>query len=133
MTGASDSKRITTERRGAIFVVTIDRPEARNAFDNAASREMEAAMDLFEQDPELHVGVVTGANGVFCAGADLKGIAAGLTNSQIARQEFLSVKTVANNVSTILAKLHLSERGQAIIAGREAGLGRDKPRSDPAG
>jgi len=55
----------------------------------------------------------------------LNGIAAGLTNTQIAQQEFLSVKTVANNVSNILAKLHLSERGQAIVAAREAGLGRD--------
>ena len=57
----------------------------------------------------------------------LNGIAAGLTNVQIAQQEYLSVKTVANNVSTILAKLHLSERGQAIIVAREAGLGRDRP------
>ncbi|WP_433042516.1 response regulator [Dactylosporangium sp. CS-033363] len=57
----------------------------------------------------------------------LNGIAAGLTNAQIAQQEYLSVKTVANNVSTILAKLHLTERGQAIVAAREAGLGR-RPR-----
>jgi DNA-binding NarL/FixJ family response regulator len=57
--------------------------------------------------------------------AILNGIAAGQTNAQIARQEFLSVKTVANNVSNILAKLQLSERGQAIVAAREAGLGRD--------
>jgi DNA-binding NarL/FixJ family response regulator len=57
--------------------------------------------------------------------AILNGIAAGLTNAQIAQQEFLSVKTVANNVSNILTKLHLSERGQAIVAAREAGLGRD--------
>jgi DNA-binding NarL/FixJ family response regulator len=57
--------------------------------------------------------------------AILNGIAAGLTNAQIAQQEFLSVKTVANNVSNILARLHLSERGQAIVAAREAGLGRD--------
>ncbi len=60
--------------------------------------------------------------------AILNGIAAGLTNAQIAAQEFLSVKTVANNVSNILAKLQLSERGQAIVVAREAGLGRD-PRS----
>ncbi|HEY1485606.1 MAG TPA: response regulator transcription factor [Micromonosporaceae bacterium] len=57
--------------------------------------------------------------------AILNAIAAGLTNAQIAKQEFLSVKTVANNVSNVLAKLQLSERGQAIVAAREAGLGRD--------
>jgi DNA-binding NarL/FixJ family response regulator len=54
----------------------------------------------------------------------LDGVAAGLTNMQIGQREFLSAKTVANNVSNILAKLHLSERGQAIVAAREAGLGR---------
>jgi DNA-binding NarL/FixJ family response regulator len=55
--------------------------------------------------------------------AILDGVAAGLTNAQIGRREFLSAKTVANNVSNILAKLHLSERGQAIVAARKAGLG----------
>jgi DNA-binding NarL/FixJ family response regulator len=56
--------------------------------------------------------------------AILDGVAAGLTNAQIGEREFLSAKTVANNVSNILTKLQLAERGQAIIAAREAGLGR---------
>jgi len=51
-------------------------------------------------------------------------LAAGLTNVEIGRELFLSPKTVANNVSIILAKLHLSERGQAIVMARDAGLGR---------
>jgi DNA-binding NarL/FixJ family response regulator len=51
-------------------------------------------------------------------------LAAGLTNVEIGRALFLSPKTVANNVSMILAKLNLSERGQAIVLGRDAGLGR---------
>jgi len=54
----------------------------------------------------------------------LDGVAAGLTNAQIGQQMFLSGKTVANNVSNILAKLQLAERGQAIVVAREAGLGR---------
>jgi DNA-binding NarL/FixJ family response regulator len=54
----------------------------------------------------------------------LDGVAAGLTNAQIGQQLFLSAKTVANNVSNILAKLQLAERGQAIVAARDAGLGR---------
>lgn len=57
----------------------------------------------------------------------LDGIAAGRTNGEIARLEFLSVKTVANNVSTILSKLHVADRSQAIVAAREAGLGRTDP------
>jgi len=51
-------------------------------------------------------------------------VAAGLTNAEIGSALYLSPKTVANNVSMILAKLNLSERGQAIVLGRDAGLGR---------
>jgi DNA-binding NarL/FixJ family response regulator len=54
----------------------------------------------------------------------LDGVAAGLTNAQIGQQMYLSAKTVANNVSNILAKLQLAERAQAIVAARDAGLGR---------
>jgi len=57
----------------------------------------------------------------------LDGVAAGLTNAQIGQRLFLSAKTVANHVSTILAKLQLAERGQAIVRAREAGLGRLDP------
>ena len=52
----------------------------------------------------------------------LDAVAAGLTNTQIGQQMFLSAKTVANNVSNILAKLQLAERSQAIVAARDAGL-----------
>ena len=54
----------------------------------------------------------------------LDSVAAGLTNAQIGQQMFLSAKTVANNVSNILAKMQLAERAQAIVAARDAGLGR---------
>lgn len=60
----------------------------------------------------------------------LDGVAAGLTNAQIGQQMFLSAKTVANNMSNILAKLQLAERGQAIVAARDAGLGR-RPHGEP--
>lgn len=54
----------------------------------------------------------------------LDGIAAGLTNAEIGQSLFLSPKTVANNVTTILGKLHLAHRAEAIVRAREAGLGR---------
>jgi DNA-binding NarL/FixJ family response regulator len=57
--------------------------------------------------------------------AILDGVAAGLSNPQIAQREHLSAKTVANNVSMILTKLQLADRGQAIVRARNAGLGRD--------
>ncbi|MEU0837187.1 response regulator transcription factor [Streptomyces sp. NPDC005969] len=51
-------------------------------------------------------------------------LAAGLSNAEIGRRLHLSGKTVANNVSAILAKLHLTQRSQAIVRARDAGLGR---------
>jgi DNA-binding NarL/FixJ family response regulator len=51
-------------------------------------------------------------------------LAAGLSNAEIGRALHLSAKTVANNVSAILGKLHLSQRTQAMVRAREAGLGR---------
>jgi DNA-binding NarL/FixJ family response regulator len=59
--------------------------------------------------------------------AILDGVAAGLSNAQIGQRLFLSTKTVANNVSNILAKLHLTQRAEAIVQAREAGLGRAEP------
>jgi enoyl-CoA hydratase len=61
------------ERVGAAAVLTIDRPERRNAIDNAAARRFRQALDEFEADSGARVLVLTGAGGVaFCAGADLK-------------------------------------------------------------
>ena len=50
-------------------------------------------------------------------------LAAGLTNGAIGDQLHLSAKTVANNVSTILNKLHITNRSEAIVRARDAGLG----------
>jgi enoyl-CoA hydratase len=67
---------IQTERRGPIFIVQINRPEARNAFNSETSFAMNAAMDEFDGDDSLFIGIVTGAGGTFSAGADLKEAAA---------------------------------------------------------
>jgi enoyl-CoA hydratase len=56
----------------AIAVVTIDRPEVANAIDRPTATELVAAFRRFDDDDRLAVAVLTGANGTFCAGADLK-------------------------------------------------------------
>ena len=68
---------ILTERRGPVLVITVNRPEARNAFDHATAVAMHAAMDMLDDADELFVGVITGAGDHFCAGADLKAAARG--------------------------------------------------------
>jgi enoyl-CoA hydratase len=65
------------EQDGVVAVVTINRPEARNAVDRATAEALAAAFRRFDADEGLHVAVLTGAAGAFCAGADLKAIAAG--------------------------------------------------------
>lgn len=62
---------------GSCAVITIDRPAARNAISPAVARGIEAAVDRLEGDDALRVGILAGAPPVFCAGADLKALAAG--------------------------------------------------------
>jgi enoyl-CoA hydratase len=68
---------ITVTDRGAVRVVTIDRPARRNAVDSRTAGALRDAFESFDADDSLHVGVLTGAGGVFCAGADLKALAEG--------------------------------------------------------
>lgn len=63
---------IRCEREGAILVVTIDRPQARNALSLEMSRALVDAWTELRTDRELRVAVLTGAGDAFCAGADLK-------------------------------------------------------------
>ena len=65
------------EVRGHVAVITIDRPEARNAIDAATAHGIEAAIDRLEADDSLWVGVLTGAPPSFCAGADLRVLESG--------------------------------------------------------
>jgi DNA-binding NarL/FixJ family response regulator len=58
-------------------------------------------------------------------------LAGGLTNAEIGERLYLSSKTIANNVSGILNKLHLTQRSQAIVRAREAGLGRPRDTRPP--
>ncbi|WP_246985607.1 crotonase/enoyl-CoA hydratase family protein [Halorientalis marina] len=60
------------ERRGSVAVVTVDRPERRNAVDRETALALRAAWERFDEDDAVDVGVLTGANGTFSAGADLK-------------------------------------------------------------
>ena len=71
------AEEILTERQGRTLVVTINRPEARNAFNTAVSQGLADAMDELDATPELSVAIVTGAGENFCAGMDLKAFMAG--------------------------------------------------------
>src|SRR3981189_2757152 len=68
---------VLTDRIDEIQVVTINRPEARNAINSAVSVAIAAALDELDADPDLVAGVITGSGGNFCAGMDLKAFLAG--------------------------------------------------------
>lgn len=61
---------------GPVRILRIDRPEARNAIDAATARALREAWRAFEEDPGARVGILTGGEQVFCAGADLKDLQA---------------------------------------------------------
>src|SRR5437867_250801 len=63
---------IECRSQGAVAVVTIDRPEVANAIDRPTAAALADTFRRFEADGSLHAAVLTGANGTFCAGADLK-------------------------------------------------------------
>ncbi len=65
---------------GTVGIVTIDRPEVRNAVDGPTAEALDEAFLALEADDGISVLVLTGAAGTFCAGADLKAISAGLGN-----------------------------------------------------
>src|ERR687892_299465 len=73
-----DSVRVETD--GPVLVVTIDRPERRNAVDWVTAEALREAFASLDSDDDLCVAVLTGAGGSFCAGFDLKSLAEGDPN-----------------------------------------------------
>src|SRR5256885_2440016 len=70
--GIPEQPHCLVERRGPVLVVTMNRPQARNALSGPMLAIMRAAWDEVDHDPSIRVCVLTGAGGAFCAGADLK-------------------------------------------------------------
>jgi len=76
------SNSVQTQAKNEVLVVTINRPEARNAVNRATAQALADAFRSFDADDRLCVAVLTGAEGTFCAGADLKGVASGQGNAR---------------------------------------------------
>ena len=65
------------QREGAVLVLTLNRPERRNAISLALAHALADAIDAFEADDDLCVAIITGAGKGFCSGMDLKGFSEG--------------------------------------------------------
>jgi len=70
--GQGEEPHALVERRGHVLIVTMNRPNARNALSGPMMAIMREAWDRVDNDPEVRVCILTGAGGAFCAGADLK-------------------------------------------------------------
>lgn len=75
MTDTTTGPAALVERHGHVLVITINRPEARNAVNSAVSTAVGDALQQAQEDPDVRAVVITGAGPSFCAGADLKAIA----------------------------------------------------------
>ncbi|WP_027579841.1 crotonase/enoyl-CoA hydratase family protein [Bradyrhizobium sp. Ai1a-2] len=73
----TESRKLLVENDGPVTIITINRPEVRNAIDNETAAELTKALRAFDSASDQAVAVLTGAGGHFCAGADLKELAAG--------------------------------------------------------
>jgi enoyl-CoA hydratase len=73
----SDDPAVLTEQRDGVLLITLNRPDQRNAVNAAVAEGIAAAVDRLDADPELRAGVLAGAGKGFCAGMDLKAFVAG--------------------------------------------------------
>ena len=71
------SEELLTREEDGILIMTINRPEAKNAMTKAASEAIAVALDRLDGEDHLRVGILTGAGGTFCSGMDLKGFLRG--------------------------------------------------------
>ena len=63
---------VLTQTQDGVLIITINRPEARNAVNRAVAEGIAAAMEQLDSDVSLNAGIITGAGGTFCSGMDLK-------------------------------------------------------------
>lgn len=86
MTKPAEEIVVRFERLGRVGLITLDRPEARNAVSTAVAEQLEAAIDALEDDPDLWVGILTASTAgqerpVFCSGMDLKQLQSGAASA----------------------------------------------------
>src|SRR6195952_1026498 len=74
---ADDDNPVLTERRDGVLLITLNRPDARNAVNLPLAEGIAAALDDLDADGDLTAGVLTGAGKGFCAGMDLRAFASG--------------------------------------------------------
>jgi enoyl-CoA hydratase len=113
------SDEVLTERRERVLLVTINRPDQRNAINRAVAEGIAAALDELDGDDDLSVGVLTGAGRGFCSGMDLKAFVTG-ERPYVADRGFAGI-TQRSATKPLIAAIE----GFAVAGGLEVALACD--------
>src|SRR5580692_10623188 len=106
------------EQREHVLIVTMNRPEARNALSQAMMALMRQAWDQVDADPEIRVCVLTGAGGAFCAGADLKAMTADHPGTRLGDFDLAVIEPLLKG-RRLTKPLIAAVEGPAIAGGTE--------------
>src|SRR5881227_776583 len=122
MTGTDN---VLVERDGPVTIVSINRPHCRNAVDGATARKLYDAFLTFDADDAATVAVFTGTGGYFCAGADLKAVAAGDPNKKREIGGFDSIAPMGPSRLRLSKPVIAAVEGFAVAGGMELALWAD--------
>jgi len=117
----SEGRKVLFETQGNVAVITLNRPEQRNAIDAQTCTQLRDAIEIFENDDQLHVGVLCGKGSVFCAGMDLKAFSNGEAEAILFGPGRLGGLVSRSRTKPIIA----SVKGAALAGGFELMLACD--------
>jgi enoyl-CoA hydratase len=114
----SEPPHALVEQRGHVLIVTMNRPQARNAFSSSMLALMREAWDRVDADAEIRVCVLTGAGGAFCAGADLKAMTSDHPGSKLGNVDLSVIEPLLKG-RRLTKPLIAAVEGPAIAGGTE--------------
>ena len=113
---------IKVEKAQGVATLTLNRPQALNAFDSALHTELEDVLEEVARDPEVNAVVLTGAGRAFCAGGDIRGMEARLKDPSAPRINMEGARRLINNLLGVEQPLIAAVNGDAVGLGATVAL-----------